>query len=310
MTLKWGYDELRTLIALPDPAARRVLRKSLQAEGMLHCREVTEMEATADHVARGDPDLLIISLAEQGWDGSTLIRQIRQGSVGTNPFLVVITLLPSPSPMLVNRAVDAGTDDLLLQPWLGKLVLDRLDNFAQGRKPFLITHDYVGPERRSLLRDGAPPQPSLEVPNPVQWLSAGNVDRAAFRKKIDQALKLVNLRKINSCGSQLRFLADRIVDAHAKEGDAAMRQIVRSMLAAADEMMRRAASTDFAPAVELTAGLRTLCHRLLREDREPRAEEVRVLPSLADAVVNALYWNETDPLPSRRQTISAIRGKT
>ncbi len=298
MALKWGYESLRTLVALPDPVVRKTLRKTLQAEGLLHCREIAEMPALIDHLSRTDPDLLITALDEGAWDTADLIRQIRNSTLGRNPFMVVITLLQSPSPSLVGRAVTAGTDDLLLAPWLGRLVLDRLDNFAQGRKPFLITHDYIGPERRSFYRDGQPAPPTIEVPNPVQWLSAGNDDRAVFRRKIEQALEMVNLRKIKSCGGQLRFFADRAVENFAKGGHAAILPTIRALLDAADEMVRRAADTDFAPAIELTSGLRALCTRLLREDRPPRKEEVAVLPSLADAVVNALYWNEKDPLPA------------
>ncbi len=298
MALKWGYDALRTLIALPDPVVRKTLRKTLQTEGLLHCREIAELPVLIDHLGRTEPDLLITALDEGAWDTADLIRQIRNSTLGRNPFMVVITLLQAASPALVGRAVNAGADDLLLAPWLGRLVLDRLDNFAQGRKPFLITHDYIGPERRSFYREGQPPPPTVEVPNPVQWLSAGNDDRALYRRKIEQALQMVNLRKIKSCGGQLRFLADRAVENFAKGGHAAILPTIRALLDAADEMMHRAANTDFAPAIELTSSLRTLCHRLMREDRTPRTEEVAVLPSLADAVINALYWNEKDPLPA------------
>jgi CheY-like chemotaxis protein len=298
LALKWGYDALRTLIALPDPVVRKTLRKTLQTEGLLHCREIAELPVLIDHLGRTEPDLLITALDEGAWDTADLIRQIRNSTLGRNPFMVVITLLQAASPALVGRAVNAGADDLLLAPWLGRLVLDRLDNFAQGRKPFLITHDYIGPERRSFYREGQPPPPTVEVPNPVQWLSAGNDDRALYRRKIEQALQMVNLRKIKSCGGQLRFLADRAVENFAKGGHAAILPTIRALLDAADEMMHRAANTDFAPAIELTSSLRTLCHRLMREDRTPRTEEVAVLPSLADAVINALYWNEKDPLPA------------
>lgn len=298
MALKWGYDALRTLIALPDPVVRKTLRKTLQTEGLLHCREIAELPVLIDHLGRTEPDLLITALDEGAWDTADLIRQIRNSTLGRNPFMVVITLLQTPSPSLVSRAVNAGADDLLLAPWLGRLVLDRLDNFAQGRKPFLITHDYIGPERRSFYREGTPPPPTVEVPNPVQWLSAGNDDRVVYRRKIEQALQMVNLRKIKSCGGQLRFLADRAVENFAKDGHAGILPTIRTLLEVADEMVQRAANTDFAPAIELTSSLRALCHRLLREDRTPRTEEVAVLPSLADAVVNAIYWNEKDPLPA------------
>lgn len=295
---KRTYHELRTLIALPDPAARKALRKSLQEEGLLHCREIGELPALADKIGQADPDLLITQL-DDSWDSGALIKRIRHGETPANPFMVIIALLPAASPVLVGRVIEAGADDLLLPAWQGRFVMERLDNFVHGRKPFLVTHDYVGPERRSFFREGEPLPATLAVPNPVQWLSSGKDDRAAFRKKVEQALEAVNLRKIKSHGTQLRRLADQIVEAFARGGHAAILPLARSLRESADDLARRAANTEFAPAIELTDGLRSLCERLLREDRTPRGEEISVLPSLADAVGNALYWHEKDPLPVR-----------
>jgi hypothetical protein len=297
VALKWGYDDLRTLVALPDAIGRKGLRKTLVNEGMLHCREVAEMPVLIDKIRQSAPDLLITTVNDQ-WDSGDLIRKVRHGALGENPFMVSIVLLDQPVPAMVNRVVNAGADDLLLPPWLGRLVIDRLDNFAQGRKPFLVTHDYIGPERRTMQRrDDALVSPTMDVPNPVQWLSDGNADREAFRKKIEAALEMVNLRKIKSTGGQLRWLADRAVAQFAEGGQPAIQPSIRSLLEAADEMVRRAANTDFAPAIELTSGLRTLCLRLQKSDRAAKVEEVAVLPSLADAVAKALYWNEKDPMP-------------
>lgn len=294
---KRAYQELRTLIALPDPALRKALRKSLQEEGMLHCREIGELPALAEKIEAADPDLLITQL-DDSWDSAGLIRRLRHGQTAANPFMVIIAALPVAAPVLVGRVIEAGADDLLLPPWQGRAVMERLDNFAHGRKPFLVTHDYVGPERRSFFREGEPMPATLQVPNPVQWLSSGKDDRAAFRKKVEQALEAVNVRKIKSHGTQLRRLADQIVEAFAQGGHIAILPLAQSLLHSAEDLERRAANTEFAPAIELAAGLRTLCERFLREEREPRADEVSVLPSLAGAVSNALYWHEKDPLPA------------
>jgi DNA-binding NarL/FixJ family response regulator len=293
-----GYDELRTLVALPDAISRKGLRKTMVNEGMLHCREIGEMPVLVEKIRQADPDLLITTINDQ-WDSADLIRKVRNNALGTNPFMVIIVLLDQPNPALINKAVNAGADDLLLPPWLGRLVIDRLDNFAQGRKPFLVTHDYIGPERRSVARqdDNSLLSPTLDVPNPVQWLSEGNKDRELFRKKILAALEQVNLRKIKSAGGQLRYLADRIVEQFVEGGQAAIQANLTSMLEAADEMGRRAANTDFAPALELTAGLREICQRLQNTGRAPKPDEVAVLPALADAVVKAIYWNDKEPLP-------------
>lgn len=294
---KRAYQELRTLIALPDPAARKTMRKTLQEEGLLHCREIGELPALVEKITQADPDLLITQL-DDSWDSAGFITRIRHGQTGANPFMVIIALLPKADPVLVGRVIEAGADDLLLPPWIGRAVMERLDNFAYGRKPFLVTHDYVGPERRSFFREDMPMPATLQVPNPVQWLSSGKDDRAAFRKKVEKALEEVNLRKIKSHGTQLRRLADQIVETYATGGHSALLPLAASLLETAEDLAHRAANTEFAPAIELTAGLRALCERLLRADREPRAEEISVLPSLADAVGNALYWHEKDPLPN------------
>ena len=297
MPSKLGYDELRTLVALPEAVARKGLRKTLVNEGMLHCREVGELPVLVEKLQQSDSDLLITTINDQ-WDSAELIRKVRHGALGTNPFMVVIVLLEKPDPAVVGKVVNAGADDLLLPPWLGRLVIDRLDNFAKGRKPFLVTHDYIGPERRSVARqEDSVISPTMDVPNPVQWLSEGNADRALFRKKIEAALESVNLRKIKSVGGQLRYLADRIMEQYAEGGHMAIQPSIRSLLEASDEMVRRASNTDFAPAIELTTGLREICLRLQKTDRAPRRDEVLVLPALAAAVIKALYWNEKDPLP-------------
>lgn len=297
MALKWGYDELRTLVALPDDLARKGLRKTMVNEGMLHCREVGELPVLIEKIRQSAPDLLVTTISPQ-WDTADLIRQVRHNMLGANPFMVIIVLLEKPDPVVVNKVVNAGADDLLLPPWLGRLVIERLDNFAQGRKPFLITHDYIGPERRTVPRqDDAAVSPTMEVPNPVQWLSEGNENRDHFRKKIQAALEQVNLRKIKSAGGQLRYLADRIVEQFVEGGQPAIQPNLSAMLEAADEMKRRAANTDFAPALELTHGLREICQRLQNTDRAPKPDEVAVLPALADAVVKAIYWNDKEPLP-------------
>ena len=62
-------------------------------------------------------------------------------------------------------------------------------------------------------------------------------------------------------------------------------------------MVRRATNTDFAPAIELTSGLREICVRLQNTNRAPKPDEIAVLPALADAVVKAIYWNDKEPLP-------------
>ena len=291
-----GNEKSRSIVALPDAKARKEVRKLIQEAGFAHCREVPDIATLTEKLGSGDIDLLVTTLGDRNWDSGQLIRAIRQGKLG-NPFMIIMVLVDQPTPDLVSRVVNAGADDLLLSSWPDKTVLGRLEGLVHNRKRFLVTHDYVGPERRNTPRPGVTSANTFEVPNPLHWFTIPNNDRDGLNRAVEQASEVVNRNKIKSCGNQLRFLADRAVAGFAAGGHAAIIPDMQVMLAAANELCDRAANTEFAQAIELSAGLRTLCQRLVREDRPARAAEVGVLPQLADAVIKVIHDSEPEPIP-------------
>ena len=294
-----GNENSRTIVALPDAAARKNLRKIIQDAGYTNCREVGTLNELADRIGSQDVDLLVTTLNDRGWDSTALLKRIRQGNLG-NPFMMIMVLLDDPSPAVVNRVVNCGADDLLLAPWLDRLVLGRLETLLHGRKRFLVTHDYVGPERRHEGRPGASPAPTIDVPNPMHWLTVVKGSREHLNEAVAHTKEDLNYSRIRSCGGQLRFLADRVVANFAANGHGAVIPDIMMMLRAAEELALRAADTQFSTAIELANGLHVLCERLTREDRPARAAEIGVLPSLADAVVKAIYNSDPDPLQTVR----------
>lgn len=71
-----------------------------------------------------------------------------------DPFTPIIAVLSEASPGTVRRGVDSGADDLLIHPWSEGYLDQRLQNIIHNRKPFVVTSDYVGPDRRSVRRPG------------------------------------------------------------------------------------------------------------------------------------------------------------
>lgn len=297
MGLTGDNDQSRTLVALPEAADRKNLRKIVQEAGFGHCREVADLVNLEERLGGQDVDLLITTLNDRGWDSTALIRRNRLGLLG-NPFMLIMVLIDQPNPAIVNRVVDAGADDLLLPPWLDRLVTARLDLMLHGRKAFIVTHDYVGPERRVQTREGSASPVPVEVPNPLELMAFNITSREEMKILTERAREEINLHKIKTCGNQLRFLADRVVANYAAQGHGAILSDVQVMMAASNELMTRAVNTHFAPAIELTESLGRLCQRLVREDRQPRPDEIAILPSLADAVIISIYNNEPEPLPA------------
>ena len=65
-----------------------------------------------------------------------------------NPFVVIIVTAWEKSTGLINKVVSSGADDLLLRPFSTAQLGVRIESHVDRRKNFVITTDYVGPDRR------------------------------------------------------------------------------------------------------------------------------------------------------------------
>lgn len=298
---KWRYDNVRALCAGTDPRLRASLRHAFGNQGMRGFKEVDNIGDLHSHLVGGEVDLLVTTLDMGGSDVGALMQQLRHARVGENPFVIVVTLLETPDPVQAKRAVDAGTDDLLLMPFQPAQLLERLDGFVFGRKPFVVTHDYIGPDRRGADRTAAASAPRLEVPNPVRWQVVANASGPTLKEQVRDATDRLNVHKMKSYGGQICFLAERIA---ATFGETASQGVIMPDIGAlaevGDDLARRMANTNFAEATELVVSLSALCERIGREGRAPKAHEVGILPSLSrtirrvlDEDPEAVSWSET-----------------
>ena len=94
------------------------------------------------------PDLVLCEAQGAGDELCAAIQHLRQGGAGYNPFIVIIVTAWEKSTGLINRVVNSGADDLLLRPFSTALLGQRIEAHIDRRKGFVITTDYVGPDRR------------------------------------------------------------------------------------------------------------------------------------------------------------------
>src|SRR3546814_1821103 len=57
---------------------------------------------------------------------------------------------------------------LLVKPLSTRIILDRIETVALHRKPFVVTSDYIGPDRRKAVARRDSNVPLIEVPNPLR----------------------------------------------------------------------------------------------------------------------------------------------
>ena len=192
-------------VALYDPVAmnRNATRNVLYSLGFREIEGYSALEDLKRAMATRDFDLVVLEAAKPEDAALDFARRIRHSEVGRNPFVVVLVSTWSPEGHLVRAALNAGADDLLCRPYSTAGLGERLRTHVHARKGFVVTADYVGPDRRS----------------------------EASRPNSAEPIQVVNSLKLKSVEGKTGFEAQTAVQA----GVAASRRVIN------DERMRRAA---------------------------------------------------------------------
>ncbi len=117
----------RVLIVDDDPPVRRMLARSIAAEGF-------EVEAAADGgaalaaVERCAPDYVVLDVAMPGIDGLTVCRRMRSLGVGSS--IIMLTARDTVADRVLG--LEAGADDYLVKPFAVEELVARLR--ALGRR--------------------------------------------------------------------------------------------------------------------------------------------------------------------------------
>lgn len=145
-----NYETADTLVYDPVPAHRNSTRAVLYTLGFRNIETCPTVENFAEIIKRRPPDLALCEVQGAEAELCDMIQFLRQGAGGhPNPFLVIIVTAWERSNALVQRVLNSGADDLLLRPYSTTILGQRIDAHVERRKHFVITHDYVGPDRRS-----------------------------------------------------------------------------------------------------------------------------------------------------------------
>jgi DNA-binding NarL/FixJ family response regulator len=163
---KPDYGSVKMLLAIENPIVRKGLLNTLQHEGFYLFEEASSFETFVSVLAEQSFDVIVTATEISGQFIPPHIARLRQGTFGQHPLPIVIELLVDSDADYVRKVIDSGPDDLLQLPIAPGQLLSRLMVLAEKRKPFIVTSDYVGPDRRQTPRQGASAQ-MIEVPNPL-----------------------------------------------------------------------------------------------------------------------------------------------
>ena len=182
-----AYDTTETLIYDPVTANRTATRAALYTLGFRHVETVGSLDAFSDAIRRRPPDLALCESQGSDTQLCRVIQELRQGTAGFNPFIVIIVTAWDKSAALVTRVVNSGADDLLLRPFSTALLGQRIDSHVERRKGFVVTSDYIGPDRR---RDSSRPSnvELFEPPNSLKMKVQENLLPDVVAKRLETEL--------------------------------------------------------------------------------------------------------------------------
>jgi DNA-binding response OmpR family regulator len=208
--------EAKILFGEPEAALRQALRSALGREGFENIQDFDRTKQLREAVSKGQPDLLIIDSEMDTGEADGMIQDIRHGKLGDNPFVSVIVTIWEPTKEVVKRVASSGTDDIMVKPLSPGQILERIRVLVQARKPFVVTSDYIGPDRRKDV-DRENEIPQIAVPNTLRTKMKGEkVDRASLARAIDAAQGSINDQKLKRNAFQIAFLVEVVMPEFAK----------------------------------------------------------------------------------------------
>lgn len=183
-----SFDAVDTLIYDPVSANRTATRAALYSLGFRRTETVPTLENFFERIQNSPPDLALCEAQGATDELCLAIQSLRQGGAGHNPFIVVIVTAWEKNDGLIRQVVSSGADDLLLRPFSTALLGQRIEAHIERRKSFVITTDYVGPDRRKETGRASDAE-LFSPPNSLKMKAKDRMPLDAVTRLLDTELK-------------------------------------------------------------------------------------------------------------------------
>ena len=127
--------------------------------------------------------------------------------LGGNPFLAIIITAFNPTKTLLARVTNCGADALLVKPLSPKQIQERVHALIDAPRKFVVTSDFVGPDRRKSAREDSP-IPLIDAPNTLRLKALNMAARVNLNELINRAIVDVNEQKLLRHAFQAAFLIE------------------------------------------------------------------------------------------------------
>jgi hypothetical protein len=282
-------SEVTCLIYDPVRGNMLMTRSVLHGIGFRKIEGLTSIRELKRRLGDNDLSILFIEATESSREIIELVRSIRLGELGFNPFLPIVATIWTGQTDLIADLMNSGTDDVLLRPFSAHQALERVKFIINSRKPFVVTSDYVGPDRGRPSASGMPTE-TFEPPNALRdRVMTNNCDPIAQNEALIAACRRVDQDRLAKLARRIAMAAE--VTIHAQGKSSASAGFVVDLLDSAAELVRAAKRLDIDEVQDITAVLENVVARTAAPGPE-RVENAQLTRQLALALFVA-YSAET-----------------
>lgn len=207
---KIDFGRIQLLMGDSNPQSRQGIKGGLHMQGFREIEDTNNPKDFRNIVATRDFDLIIVDSSLDIVEVSGVINDIRHGKMATNPFCVIFAVIDQPDPLTLGKLAEAGLDDVLVKPIALANIIDRVERRIKKRKDFVVTLDYVGPDRRNNVRPGGEQIPLVAVPNPLSFKALDLVDEKTYIALSQKARNRIADLKIERFAVQVDWLRGKI----------------------------------------------------------------------------------------------------
>jgi len=266
-----------------DLNSRSSIRNILHNHGFRKLRQGKSVEEIRFVLRKYMPDLLIGSYDLPDGDFIECIRDIRQGDLGSNPFVPIITLVEEPTPTVVTRVVESGTDTVIAKPISTTQMLDRINDMIGSRKKFIMSEGYIGPARR---KDGD--TPGIDAPNTLKAKASGeNLSVMDIENLINNAIGKMKTLEVDVIGVRVASHVTTLVPLLERSGrvDPPIRNELLALLDITDSANEVLSGTQYEHVLLLCDSLGNVASAILASrGGDPDPKEVKLLKPLSQAI--------------------------
>ena len=207
---KLNFGAIKLLAADINPQSRQGIKGGLHMQGFREIEDVNNVTDFKNKATSGEYDLIMVDGNLGVEDIAEVIKDIRHNHTQTSPFVIIFAVVDQPDPATLGQLAEAGLDDVLVKPIALGNIIDRVERRIKRRKPFVVTMNYVGPDRRSSKRPDCEEIPLVDVPNPLTYKALGEISDLDYMTSVRHALDRLEGLKIERFAVQMDWLTAKI----------------------------------------------------------------------------------------------------